>query len=805
MAITSTPSLLCPADGMPLNPTADDAAIHRCPKCKSAWFAYAAVTRRLGHIAKPAPTQITALRCPEHRLPLLRTTHRKGAEIEVCPRCGGVWLNPGEFEQITRQQRPDYGAQKTAGPAAAAAATPEATAETVSAATQGWQRAEANDEPPDDGLEEAREELRDSLRNPRLWHLLMVPVFLLVVVPILFLIGGIISRETGLSPYIVVAIGAALIGAFGKKRLSLYEIEEEIRAHEAGLNFPWLARLLEKFELLLITILGLGFGPMIGGLLAPDNTELGFGGVIFMVAGIMIAMVMGVTFAVFQNQYLQDNYLVRIALDVALVLGLVSYMAQLGAPKKPELPEGETELHASIRAQDLVEFLEGLDPDDLEKRNSLGQTPLMVAVEQAASGKPVTIEILRHLLKQGARVNTPDRQGRSPLLIAVKSATWDEERQQLSQSLGPTDAIRLLLEHGAEVNAAGADGKPPIFFAVRHPELMDLLLEHGGDPNLDDGNCGSLWSMMLHEPPADIIAVAMKIPEIRAYSRPNISVAKPLLIYAYHRRPPEALSLIRYFLKRGADPNEVSHCTPQQPLHALAAGSDFTAERIEAIDLLLAAGADINQKDREYGETPLMVSGSNPEITRHLIAKGADVNAISKRYWKSVLDVVEDYKHLEAAAILREAGAKPGTEFTSPEQQKAVDEAVAHGYEKAMQNCSTGFSPCGEVISEKTVPLDIGPAQRKQFKYFALEATALFPAARGSGYRLERLVFTGSAWNVGVGDERQALHTRLGPPAEETAEGCRIYRSKRSKNTLRYCFEEDLISEVRWDFVPEWW
>lgn len=57
------------------------------------------------------------------------------------------------------------------------------------------------------------------------------------------------------------------------------------------------------------------------------------------------------------------------------------------------------------------------------------------------------------------------------------------------------------------------------------------------------------------------------------------------------------------------------------PLHGAA-----SAGHAEAIQFMLAGGADVNAKDR-FGETPLNLAGGCPEAIQLLLAAGADVNA----------------------------------------------------------------------------------------------------------------------------------------------------------------------------------
>ena len=99
-------SLHCPVDGTILR--ALRIGGYGCRQCLGAWFPYQAATRVLGHIAKPDPKSATSnstRRCPVHDAPLLAAPHRKGPEVNVCQRCGGVWLDAGELQQIMPLQR----------------------------------------------------------------------------------------------------------------------------------------------------------------------------------------------------------------------------------------------------------------------------------------------------------------------------------------------------------------------------------------------------------------------------------------------------------------------------------------------------------------------------------------------------------------------------------------------------------------------------------------------------------------------------------------------------------------------------
>jgi ankyrin len=76
------------------------------------------------------------------------------------------------------------------------------------------------------------------------------------------------------------------------------------------------------------------------------------------------------------------------------------------------------------------------------------------------------------VLAQGAKVETTDELGMTPLLLAVKH--------------GHRPMVELLLEKGADLSHARHDGLTPLFMAIREgrTDMVALLLEKGADVNV---------------------------------------------------------------------------------------------------------------------------------------------------------------------------------------------------------------------------------------------------------------------------------------------------------------------------------
>ena len=233
-----------------------------------------------------------------------------------------------------------------------------------------------------------------------------------------------------------------------------------------------------------------------------------------------------------------------------------------------------------------------------------GLTPLMYAIRENC------LSCVELLIESKVDLDLPDPDGTSPLLLAIQNNRWDISKR--------------LIEAGADIQQWDTFGQAPLLAIVsRHSsnraapgetlnqtsgtEVLQMLLERGANVN-----------MQLFLRPAKQRGGTMSrgtTPLIQAASSGDV----------------EAIKLL---LEHGADVN-----LPQADLQTAAsaiAGARGNPDRlVEGLNLLVAAGANLNVRavphhlQRNRGGTPLIdaVRSNNAKVIEVLVAAGADINA----------------------------------------------------------------------------------------------------------------------------------------------------------------------------------
>jgi hypothetical protein len=127
-------------------------------------------------------------------------------------------------------------------------------------------------------------------------------------------------------------------------------------------------------------------------------------------------------------------------------------------------------LYNAIRQgdRDLVQKMIGPRPDVLNKADSRGFTPLILATYSDQ------YEVARYLLEAGAEVDQLDRAGNTALMgVAFK---------------GSGEMAGLLLKHGADINRKNSKGFTALSYACQfgNTDVARALLQEGADASIAD-------------------------------------------------------------------------------------------------------------------------------------------------------------------------------------------------------------------------------------------------------------------------------------------------------------------------------
>ena len=353
------------------------------------------------------------------------------------------------------------------------------------------------------------------------------------------------------------------------------------------------------------------------------------------------------------NAKAANNYSVT-PLSLACTNGnaeIVERLLRAGADPKATLKGGETVLMIASRTgkPGPVKALLASGAD-VSAKDRKGQTALMWA---AAEGHADVVSLL---LAAGADFRTPLPSGFTPLLFAARE--------------GRIDVVRILLKAGADVHEviegkkkASRGPKPgtgTLLMAVEngHFELAIALVKAGADPNDQRAGYGALhmvsWVRKPNrgddeegDPPPigsgkltslefvkEMVALGAKVNLQTTKAVPGRGIlsrvgATPLIAAA----STSDVALMRTLIDLDADP-QLPNAQGSTPLLAAAgvgvgapeeaAGSE--PEALEAIELLLKLGADVNAVDKN-GETAMHGAAyrNHPKTVQLLASKGAKI------------------------------------------------------------------------------------------------------------------------------------------------------------------------------------
>ena len=282
-------------------------------------------------------------------------------------------------------------------------------------------------------------------------------------------------------------------------------------------------------------------------------------------AGLMLLAAAGSTAAADGDTRLADAAMRQ---DVTAVRTLVAQKVDVNIPGQ----DGTPALHWAVRVDDIdtTKLLLGAGAQ-ATMANRYGLTPMAIA---ASNGSAAMIGVLADA---GADVNAPDPAGDTPLMNATR--------------VGRIDAVTVLLDRGATINATDATfQQTALMVAVRenHPEVVKLLIGRGASVKAKT-------------------RIGRTPPWVLPNSVPGFG---------------HGIGIVRGGLPtRGSRPPIPGGMTPL--LYAARDG------RLDIVQMLLDAGADINERDAN--DIPALIAAitnNHPDVAHFLIDRGADIKAV---------------------------------------------------------------------------------------------------------------------------------------------------------------------------------
>lgn len=243
---------------------------------------------------------------------------------------------------------------------------------------------------------------------------------------------------------------------------------------------------------------------------------------------------------------------------------------------------------------------------------------------------------------------------------------------------GDLTALEIVLAGRHPDEPRDAIGSTPLLEACCfvNDKVVQYLHSKGADPNLSVDGCTPLENAVLH---SQNVAIVRELIARGANVNHDDGCAGTVLITAAANG---LTQILRELLNGEADTslkNEEGEC----PLSfAVCYG------HLDCVKALLAAGADVNSRDKKEG-TPLLYAVMQQEqqidIVNELLSAGADVNARDVPGY-TPLGIAADYGHEDIAILLLDQGAKP--ESCRPDGRDLKQVAIEKGLERLVSYVS---------------------------------------------------------------------------------------------------------------------
>ncbi|MEP7313232.1 MAG: ankyrin repeat domain-containing protein, partial [Pseudomonadota bacterium] len=255
-----------------------------------------------------------------------------------------------------------------------------------------------------------------------------------------------------------------------------------------------------------------------------------------------------------------------------------------------------------------------------------GFTPLMFAARQGC------LECARILVEKGAKIDYTDPEGVTPLILAVNNFFFDTGSYLLSKGANPNLWDwwgRTALYCAVDLNTIPRGGRADQISLDKTTSLqmIEQLLNAGANPNLQLKLLPPYRAVGADRGADGMLSIGTT-PLIRAAKAADVAAIKLLLAHGANPNLPQAGGISAVMAAAGVGSTAID-----------TRGSIKTQQdSIEALNLMLAAGGDINKGDNQ-GRAPIHGAafwGWN-DVVKYLVANRANLTAVDIR-GKTVMD-----------------------------------------------------------------------------------------------------------------------------------------------------------------------
>jgi ankyrin repeat protein len=249
-----------------------------------------------------------------------------------------------------------------------------------------------------------------------------------------------------------------------------------------------------------------------------------------------------------------------------------------------------------------------------------GFTPLLYATREGC------IECVKSLVAGGANLNMPDPEGVTPLIMAITNAHFDTASYLIKAGANPDKwdwwgrnplycAVDMnTIPHGGRADGPSLDETTPL-------QIIEQLLNAGANPNLQLKLLPPFRAVGADRG-VDLMLTIGTTPLLRAAKALDAPAIKLLLAHGALVNLPNVQGITPTMAAAGVGSVDAdtrgTYTTP-----------DVQQRSIASLELLLAAGGEINAAGGRRHQTPLIGAafwGWN-DVVKFLVAHGADLNA----------------------------------------------------------------------------------------------------------------------------------------------------------------------------------